>query len=94
MSATPLDYRRSQCRRDGCTRKRRHPDRAQFCSGLCADLDALLSKVERTCRESSSNPATVELWTSTVEAVDAITQVVRLHSRIWRESQPDKLLSP
>jgi hypothetical protein len=83
----------SACNRDGCNRKRRHPNRFRFCSVLCQELNGMLDLVETTCRESG-HPDAGELWTSAVEAADAITEVMRLRGRVWREGQPDKLLSP
>lgn len=69
-----------RCQREGCSRP--HAEGKPFCASLCYIIDSEISKAERRCRDAGPGSLTTELWVSATELGDALTNYLRLTSRV------------
>lgn len=77
---------RQRCALEACTHPLREPDKYQFHSGLCQQLQKFIDNIEKLCIEVDDEAANA-LYAEAVLAIDSIVQVDYKRRAIWRRSK-------
>lgn len=80
--------RGQKCAREGCTRTLKPGSRFMCCTVICHNLVVEMSKAQRVCTEAD-NSYTPDLWASVVAFNDALTDLRRAYSDVYKRAMRD-----